>query len=77
MIIGLTPFLCLYDNRNHAVFQDGIITINVPFLSCNKEISRQSRIFPLTIVRRCDMIYLLSGLKLGRFFLLTAPGCFG
>ncbi len=68
MIIGLTPFLCLYDNQNNTVFQDGIITINTPSLSCNKENSRQSRIFSLTIVRRCDMIYLLGGPKLGHFF---------
>ncbi len=77
MIIGLTPFLYLYDNQNYAVFQDGIITINAPPLSCNKENSRHFGIFSLTIIRRCDMIRMLSGLKLGRFFLLTVPDCFG
>lgn len=62
MIIGLTPFLYLYDNRKIPFLQDGNITIYVSIFSCKWKKSKLFRMFLLTVESQCGMISLLGGL---------------
>ena len=45
MIIGITPYLYLYNTRSFLLFQDGIFHKKVPEFLCKPEISKSSIVF--------------------------------
>ena len=74
MIIGLTPFLYLYNNAETLFFQDGKFTIIVGRDLCNREKSKLLRSFLLTMLPDGGIINLLGGLQKTAFFRVRTPG---